>query len=338
MEKSDPIFRIVAVNSTNAHHVGTVFRSIYGENFPVKDVYQPDILLREIGAGRLISGLALDANELPAGYISMFKVAPNPRLWEAGNVVVVPRYGQTDVSSRLVRYCFELVTDRRVEADGIFSEAVCCHYFSQLNTAKLGMMDCGIELDQLDGNSFKDGKSNKAGTARVSCVINFMEITDPSEPEYVPVPYDEMVRRLTAPLRPRVLVPSTAMLPAQGATHQQEMYYASARTWKVAVPAVGGDWAVAVADILNEAVKRDVISLQVTINMACPSIGAAVTVLREKGFFFGGVVPRWFGTDGLLMQKLFGSKTDYDATKLYTKTARELLAFIRSDREAVSQR
>jgi hypothetical protein len=200
------------------------------------------------------------------------------------------------------------------------------------------MIDCGIELDQLDGNSFKDGKSNKAETARVSCVINFLEVTDPSEPEFVPAPYDEMVRRLTAPLRPRILVPSTAMLPAEGATHQEEKYYATARTWKVSVPAVGKNWAAVVTNMLNEAVKRDVISLQVTVNMVCPHIGAAVTVLREKGFFFGGVVPRWFGTDGLLMQKLFGSETDYDETKLYTKTAKELLTFIRSDREAVNGR
>jgi len=338
MEKSDPFFRIVAVNPTNAHHVGTVFRSIYGESFPVKDVYQPDILLREIAAERLISGLALDEAGLPAGYISIFKVAPNPRLWEAGNVVVVPSYAHTDVSSRLVRYCFDMVTGRKIDADGIFSEAVCCHYFSQLNTAKLGMMDCGIELDQLDGNSFMDGKSNKAETARVSCVINFLEVTDPTEPEYVPAPYAEMVLQLTAPLRPRVLVPSTARLPAEGSTCQEEKYYASARTWKVAVPTVGNDWSAIVADMLTEAAKRKAVSLQVTLNMACPHIGAAVTVLREKGFFFGGVIPRWFGTDGLLMQKLFGSETDYDETKLYTKTARDLLAFIRSDREAVHGR
>jgi len=78
-----------------------------------------------------------------------------------------------------------------------------------------------------------------------------------------------------------------------------------------------------------------VISLQVTLNMACPHIGVVVELLREKGFFFGGMAPRWFGTDGFLMQKLFGSETEYEEIKLYTQTAKELLSFIRSDREAV---
>lgn len=335
MEKKNPLFRIVGVNAANAHHVGTVFRSIYGDGFPVRDVYEPDVLVREIESARLLSGLALDETGTPAGYISMFKLAPNPRLWEAGNVVVVPAHGHTDVSSHLVRYCFDMITDRRIEADGIFSEAVCCHYFSQLHTSKLGMVDCGIELDQLDGASFKDAKSNKAQTDRVSCVVNFLEITEQPQPEYVPDLYDEMVRRLSAPLKPRVFLQSTAKLPAQGETKRTEAYYTAARTWKVGISTLGADWADVMTDFLREAEKRKVVSLQITLNMACPEIAAAVTGLRENGFFFGGLIPRWFGTDGLLMQKLFGSRTNYDETKLYSTTAKQLLAFIRSDRETV---
>lgn len=330
-------FNIVSVDATNAHHVGAVFRSIYGEDFPVKDVYQPEVLEQEIRAGRLISALALDSGGRPAGYVSMFKAAPNPRLWEAANVVVVPEYAHTDVSLRLSHYCFDLAMCRTADIDGIFGEAVCCHYFSQLNMAKIGMIDCGLALDQLDGNSFKDGKSNKAGTARVSCVLSFWEVTDLLQREYVPVRYNEVLRRIAGALRPRRLLPSTAVLPAHGATTLEEKYYASARTWKVTIPTIGGDWAAAVADILNQAKRRQVISLQMTLDMACPPIGAAVEVLWGQGFFFGGIAPRWFGTDGLLMQRLFGSKTEYAETKLYTPMAKELLEFIRSDREAVRE-
>ncbi len=224
MKLPDTAFRIDPVNHENAHHVGTVFRAVYGESFPVRYVYQPDGVLREIEAGRLVSGLALDGDGLPAGYVSMFRVSPNPRLWEAGNVVVVPRNARTDIAFRLVRYGFDLLMDPVIAADGMLSEAVCCHYFTQIHTADIGMIDCGIALDQLDGDSFKDGKSNKAGTERVSCVISFME------------------------------------------------------------------------------------------------------------------VPRWFGSDGLLMQTLLDRETDCDAIKLYSQTAKDLLAFIRSDRETVQGR
>ena len=103
----------------------------------------------------------------------------------------------------------------------------------------------------------------------------------------------------------------------------------------MAVPTVGGDWAAVVDHTLNEARQRQVISLQVVVNMACPCISAVVEILRDRGFFFGGMAPRWFGTDGFLMQRLFGSETEYEETKVYTPMARELLSFIRSDRETV---
>jgi hypothetical protein len=89
---------------------------------------------------------------------------------------------------------------------------------------------------------------------------------------------------------------------------------------------------------LNQAAENRVISLQVTVDTACPHIGAAVAELREQGFFFGGVVPRWFGSDGLLMQTLLDRETDCDDIKLYSQTAKDLLAFIRSDRETVQGR
>lgn len=331
----DESFRIVPVDATNAHRVGEVFRSIYGDDFPVKDVYNPEVLCREIQAGRLASALAFSKEEQAAGYVSMFKTAPNPRIWEAGNVTVVPTFTRTDVASRLVRYCLDLIARNTADCDGFFEESICSHYFTQVKAAKIGMVDCALELDQLDGKSLKDNKSNKANAARISCILSFQEMTDPHEPEYIPIRYNEILQQIARSLRPRTLITSTAVLPAYAITKLEEKYYASAGTWKVAVPTVGSDWAAAVDDILNKARQRQVISLQIAINMACPQIGAAVEILRKQGFFFGGIAPRWFGTDGLLMQKLFGSKTEYEKIKLYTQTAKGLLSFIKSDRESV---
>jgi hypothetical protein len=332
---SDELFRVVAIDAANAHHVASVFRAVYGEDFPARDVYNPEILWREIQAGRLMGALAFDAQGQPAGYTSLFTTAPNTRLWEVGNTVVVPAYAGIDVSLLLIRYFTDLVVSRADAMDGIFMEAVCSHYFTQVGGAQFGMIDCGLELDQLDGGSFKDGKSNRGGAERVSCVLSIREETDPPGPLYLPAPYDGILRKIMGALRPRRLLESTATLPAEGGTSFVERRYPAAHTWKAFATTIGADWETAVNNLLDESGKEDVISLQVTLNMACPPIGAAVKVLREKGFFFGGLAPRWFGTDGLLLQKVFRDETEYDSMKLYTSTAKELLAFIRTDRAGV---
>ena len=40
--------------------------------------------------GRLIAALACDAGGDAVGYISCYRCAPNTRLWEVGNLLVVP--------------------------------------------------------------------------------------------------------------------------------------------------------------------------------------------------------------------------------------------------------
>lgn len=328
--------QIVAVDESNAHHVGAVFRSVYGENFPVKNVYQPEMLCKEIGAGRLTAALAFAQGGRAAGYISAFKSAPNFRLWEAGNLVVDPEFASTDVTTPLSEYYLSSSMNLTAGSDGLFSEAVCCHYFTQVGAIKSGLFDCALELDQLSGDSFKDGKSNKAETTRVSCVLNFKEFTDPTETEYLPARYAEMLRTLAAPLRPRTFLTGGTAPPSAGMTVREDSYFDFAQTWKIAIRKIGADWAAVIAEILAEAHRRRVISLQITLDTACPPIDAAVELLRDQGFFFGGLMPRWFGTDGVLLQKLFGDEPEFEKIKLYSPTARKLLKFIRAEREAVN--
>lgn len=329
-------FRIVVVDEANAHHVGNVFRSVYGEDFPVKYVYQPEVLWREIGAGRLAAALAFAQGGRAVGYLSSFKSTPNFRLWEAGNLVVDPEFAKTDVASQLTKYYFSPYMRSMTDSDGLFSEAVCCHYFTQVSAIKAGMFDCALEFDQLSGESFKDGKSNRAELARVSCLLNFREFTNPVERQYLPVRYEKMLRGLAAPLRPRTFVAAGTSLPTEGMTVREDNYFEFAQTWKIAVRKIGADWAAVIDEILAEALRRRVISLQITLNTACPHIDAATGVLQGRGFFFGGLMPRWFGTDGMLMQKLFGDEPEFEKIKLYTPTARNLLDFIRADRQAVN--
>ena len=334
MEES---IRLVIVDAENADKVGRIFRALYGEDFPVRDVYQPEVLWREIQTGRLAAALAINETEQPVGYISFFTPSPNPRLWEAGNLLVDPAYAHANVAGMLTASYFTPQHSQLHNSDGIFCEAVCCHYYTQVSVNKMGMIDCALELDLLDGASFKDGKSNKAGMARVSCVLGFMELSDPAlTPQYLPARYEAKLLELAVPLRPRTFLPSTAELPLTGDTIRVDKYYEFAKSWKVAVPRIGADWPLVVTDLLAEAKRRGVVSMQLVLNTACPAIGVATEVLRKQGFFFGGLAPRWFGSDGVMLQQLFDSEPDYEETKLYSQEAKDLMAFIREDKAAVA--
>lgn len=60
-----------------------------------------------------------------------------------------------------------------------------------------------------------------------------------------------------------------------------------------------------------------------------------MALLRERGYFLGGPLPRWLDTDGLLMQRLL-CPPDFDENQLYSDRAREILALVRRDEERAS--
>lgn len=331
MDQAQSPYTITTITADTAAGAANVFRAIYGEAYPMRYVYHADQLMAEIEGGRLCAALAFDQDNEAIGYASVYRNAPNPRLWEGGNLVLIPGRGDDQLGWSLMEYFKQPGKLPGAPPDGYYSESVCHHYFTQVGCAKLGFHDCGIELDQMDGASFTE---HRPSTDRVACALQFYEQTEQPEPVYLPGRYADLLRSLAQPLRPRQFHTSSQPLPTGGATASTSSYYEFARTWKLSVSEVGADWESWLDKLLAEARQRQVVSLQVILSAAVPCIGAAVEAMRARGFFLGGLFPRWFGVDGIMLQQVLGKEPDYDGIKLYSQTARALLGFIRDDREA----
>lgn len=323
---------VVHVTDENAALVRGVFETVYGDAFPVKYVYSPQELVREIRAGKLSAALAVDEDGAAAGYVSIYKSAPNPRLWEIGNMVVVPAYKSTDAAALLSAASAETFLFGDAPSDGLFSESVCSHYFTQVGAAKAGLFDCAIQLDQLDGASFKQ---NRTGSARISCVLSFREDSDPVSPLHLPTEYAEIIRKIVQPLRPRIFRHADASFAESGLTRYESHIFDSSKTRKVSVCEIGADFPAKASALISGASQAGTISLQFILNLGVPQIGAAVRILRAEGFFLAGMAPRWFGSDGLVLQKLFNDEPEYDKIMIYNQSTRNLLEFVRSDLKAV---
>ncbi len=329
---SDEPFRLVPVGPDNAALVGAVFRSVYGENYVDPVVYRPESLLQKITQGRLAGLLALDHAGRPAGYAALGPTAPNPSLWEEKGLIVVPEYNKTDAGTSLACYFGDPAVWPAGVA-GVFASAVCHHYFSQVICAKAGWTASAIQLDLFDAAILHD---RPAEVDRISCALFFSPMPPAAAPCHWPAAYREILATLAAVRREPRGEPSTAPLPVAVATDVAMTPVTASRSMRINVFRIGGDWAAVVERLLAEARRRQMVSVQIFIDTACPAIGEAVQVLRARGFFLGGLAPRWFGSDGLLMQQVFAD-TRYDLIKLYPDTAKELLAFIRADRLAVRQ-
>lgn len=87
---------------------------------------------------------------------------------------------------------------------------------------------------------------------------------------------------------------------------------------------------VAMAVKESEAAARGVTVCQVWLPLASTSVGWAVERLRSRGYFLGGILPRWFDTDGLLMQRL-SHTPDWDSIQILLDRSREIVRMVRED-------
>lgn len=72
--------------------------------------------------------------------------------------------------------------------------------------------------------------------------------------------------------------------------------------------------------------------LQLWRKLQSPAVAAAVDLCRGRGYFFGGLLPRWFDHDGLLMQKVLCQPYCEDI-QLYSENSREILRMVKNDWE-----
>jgi len=325
---SDNTFTIKAVDSSCADLVPVVFRAIYGDGFPVQYVYDGNQVLAEIASGHLSAAIALDQNNRAVGYIAIYKNAPNPKLWEGGNLLVVPGCGFDDLGWHLLKYHLLPQNMPASGSDGSFTESVCHHYFTQLGCSKLGFSDYALMLDQMSADSFKE---HKPATSRVACLMQFFEQSDPPALCYLPERYFDFLQGLMDNLRPRTLLPGSASLPTGGDTSYSDSWFSDVGMWRISINTIGSDWHTCLDSLMQQAAQRKVVSLQVVISAALPCCSTAVELMRQQGFFLGGLFPRWFGSDGIMMQQVLGKQPDWEGIKLYSKTARELFGFIYQD-------
>lgn len=320
---------ICRLDKETAGAVGELFRTVYGEGYPMAYVYNPQELWSENESGNTHSVLAVNAQNKAVGHLAIFRSAPNPKVYELGQLLVIPQYRGSGIGDQLTQYVTEeLVKD--VDIDAIFCESVCNHTVSQKTVAQRGYVDTALEVDLMPAQAYQKEQSS---TGRVACILQFKEKKTKSQQVFLPACYHKELTFFYDGLSARDMQSTGSFLPTEGETTGQEKIFDFAGVAKIAVERIGADFSAYVSALEKLAEKQKLQVTQVYLPLNEPAIGAAVSILHEHGFFLGGILPYWFGGDGLLMQKLWCTSPDFAACQLYTVKAGQVLNFIRADWE-----
>lgn len=321
-------FTVSSFRPDDAEGIADLFRSVYGEHYPIRLFYDPAAITAANLEGRYYSICARTASGKIIGVNHLYLSAPCKSLYEAGAGLVRREYRNSGANKATLDYLFNQFVPQNPHIEALFGEAVCNHPYMQKAIATFNFVETAIEVALMPAEAYSQEKS---AAGRVA-TVNASRCYKPKPHRiYLPLVYEDELRKIYDRLDDtRELVASSAEIPGGQRTGADLTVFDFARVARIAVTDVGGDFPDFHAALEGQALAKNVLVIQVWLKLTEPWVGAAVDLLRERGYFFGGPMPRWFDGDGLLMQKLL-CPPDFEGIVLLSDFAKELLEFIMED-------
>jgi hypothetical protein len=196
-------------------------------------------------------------------------------------------------------------------------------------------IETGIEVDLLPGHIYT---KYKEVSGRVTVVDMFRTYVSKPQTIYAPPIYEDILTYICEGFDDtRRVEVAPGEPPSIPATRFFTQVFPAAGVARIAVISAGADFESAF-DAETSAVRNQegIKVLQVWLNLSFRCIAPMVDALRKRGYFFGGLFPRWFDEDGLLLQKVLGQPA-WDEIHLYSPRSGDILNFIKSDWASVRE-
>ncbi|HOP48136.1 MAG TPA: hypothetical protein PK874_10780 [Desulfobacteraceae bacterium] len=312
----------------DAEGVTQLFLEVYGKGYPIETYINPGKLIEENARGRTISSVTRTEHGDIVGHNAMYNSVPYEGIYESGAGLVHKYYrGGKGIFTKMVAHGMEMASSK-FGFDGLYGESVCNHVFSQRLARGLGWITQAIEVDLMPATAYTKEKS---AAGRVASLLEFLTLKPRPHRIFLPRVYEDNLRFIYSGLDDkREIMISDESLSSSSKTEINRQVFSFAQVARLAVMDTGDDFESAIKNEEIAVRQQDVLVIQVWLKLSSQSVGEAVDILRSRGYFIGGVLPRWFDDDGLLMQKIFITPS-WEGMQIEYERARELLDRVRSD-------
>jgi len=326
------IFEIDLFRPSDATGVVQLFQSVYGDQYPIKTFYNPDLLGQANLSAQIVTTVVRNSAGNVVSVHNLFRSAPYEKIYEWGAGLVHKDYRNLGLSSANGRYLIYTVVPQRSQIEEIYGEAVCYHVALQKAMTTFAAVDTALEVALMPGQAYAMESFEGKRVATLFGSINFKK-----RPHTIHAPevYRDQLTFIYGgypderDMRPCEGTPSSDI-----ATSCEISIFDFANVCRLAFHEVGQDFEAMLDKMEGQALGRGCVVIQVWLKMTTPWLDIPVKILRRRGYFLGGVLPRWFNDDGLLLQRLLVDP-EFEAIKLLTQRAKNILEMVKADWKAV---
>src|SRR5208283_2453004 len=274
-------FEVGLFRPADAEGVARLFRSVHGDEYPIKIFYAPQKLTRANEQGDYYSIVARSKAGEIIGIHNLFRSAPSRGVYEWGVGLVLKDWRRMKVSGAVIRHRLDNVVPE-LGMHTVFGEPVTYHVHMQREGESYGFRETALEMGLMPGEAY----SGEGVTwDRVSTLLLFRCYRNIPQTVYLPAPYNEALRFMYGNFSSgRSLHEAGEPIPGGTATESKMDIFDFAKVARIAFLETGTDFAEHMSDLESQAEQKGAIVIQVWLKLTSPWVGEIVKILRTKGF------------------------------------------------------
>ncbi len=310
----------------------TIYRA-YGYTYPNEDLYYPEKIAALNKSGRLISVVCYDKKrEEVVGHYALERPLPGS-IVESGQAVVAPGYRGFHLMDKMRNILENKAGELRLE--GIISQPVTTHVFSQKVNVNFGSLPCGFSFGLVPQKlSFR--QIDASLSQRESCMLYFKPLKPRKRTLWLPEQHKEIIEKIYNNLNISYGEGSQMVTNPDENGKVQSNYYAGWGFGVINVSELGKNNFFEIKQALYNllfTLKADVIFLYISLENA--DISALVEMAEKEKFFFCGITPSFLnGKDVIRFEYLNGS-IDSSKIKIFGDEAKEIFSYVLNEKEKV---
>ncbi|NLI29388.1 MAG: hypothetical protein GX423_04840 [Nitrospiraceae bacterium] len=324
----EEVFTVDYFRPSDAPGVARLFYTIYGEGYPVDTYYIPERLIEENRRGAIRSVVARTSSGDIVSHVALYRSSPpNPNLYEYGVGLTLPAYRSTMAFARANQLLIKLIGHDGIH--GFYGEAVCNHVITQKLSRQTRAIETALQPALMPPDAYE---TKQSATGRVGCLVFFRVVRDIHRALHVPDRYEKEIRFILdgLHLNRELISRKTEQMDGCGEIDVKRFDFAGVARCTITAP--GKEIEEKFAGVERQLRSENYALIQFFIDLGKPWSCDVVEKLHSHGYCFGGLLPTWFGDDGLLMQKHFVDP-DFDSLQIYSERGRSIAAMVRRDWE-----
>jgi len=285
----------------DAPGVAQLFYAVYGDGYPVDTFYIPEKLIAENRCGNIHSVVARTPSGDIITHIALYRSsASNPNLYEFGLGLTLPAYRTSTAFFKSCNLLMQLAGKDGI--NGFFGEAVCNHTVTQKLCQYVKSIETAVEPALMPARAYE---TEQSAEGRVGCLLYSRVIVDNRRTLHMPPSYRNQLETILEGLNldREIVYPETKL--EEGKAQMDIKRFDAAGVARCTLTAPGSDLAKQLRKLENELRSAGYALIQFFVDLGKPWSAGMVELLRQGGYCLGGLLPIWFGDDGLLMQKYF---------------------------------